>query len=388
MKSPAERIRALPVLLQDASLAVVITVVDIELFSTAVIPGPAMALYAASGAAILAWRRRAPVAVFGLTWVHNLLQFLVSDYSPLLGLMLALFTLAARTVLRAALVALVLAYTANVAAVLREFLALPEQNPVLLVVMLTYYFMWFTGAWGTGRWARVSRLRIAELDFLRRAEAFQAVIDERMRIARELHDVVAHSVTMMLLQAANARKLLAGDQPQAGRMLAQVDEFGQETMEQLRNMLVVLRADGTGDEDAGGLGLDDVATLLDGVRRAGLPVTLDAGGDLGRLDPAVGLAAYRIVQEALTNVSKHAGPDAHARVELSRVGERLCVQVSNDVSGAARAGARPAPGGHGLIGLRERAAAVGGTLESGPTPSGGFRVRALLPLARQPAMPS
>ncbi|NJP92030.1 hypothetical protein HCN51_21630 [Nonomuraea sp. FMUSA5-5] len=396
--------RALPILLQDVLLAVAVTALDVVLFSTPTAPSAGRGLYVAAAVAILMWRRRSPVVVFGLTWLHNVLQFLVPGTTPLLSLMLALFTVASRTNRNTAVAALALSFTAGVAASVGEYARLSEPSPLALIAMPTYYFLWFAGVWVTGRWARLSRLRIDELDYRRRAEAFQAVIDERMRIARELHDVVAHSVTMMLLRSANAQRVLASDPPQAGRMLAQVDDFGQQTMSQLRDLLTVLRIDEAGDDgSAAGTarpGVDDLKRLLEGVRQAGLSITHDLAADLGRIDPDVSLAAYRIVQEALTNVTKHVGSDAHAHVELARIEDRLRVEVRNDVGeGNAAAGpASPAGSstdlsaglstGHGLIGLRERAAAVGGTLDAGPTPTGGFLVRALLPAKGRPARPA
>ncbi|MEU4513621.1 sensor histidine kinase [Nonomuraea wenchangensis] len=384
MNRPDERVRALPVLLQDALLAVAVTALDVVLFSTPEVPGVGRALYVAAAVAVLMWRRRSPVVVFGLAWLHNVLQFLVPGFTPLLGLMLALFTVAARTSRNTALAALALSGVAGAAAATGEYVKLPDPSPLALVAMLTYYLLWFGGTWITGRWVRLSRLRIDELDYRRRAEAFQAVIDERMRIARELHDVVAHSVTMMLLQSATAQRMLAGDPPRAARMLAQLDDFGHQSMDQLRHLLTVLRTDEAGD-DREAPGLDDLERLLNGVRQAGLSVTLDLAADVGRLDPDVSLVAYRIVQESLTNVTKHAGTHAPARVELTLVQDQLCVQVSNDVAEEGGAADPALSTGHGLIGLRERAAAVGGTLEAGPLPSGGFRVRALLPVARRPA---
>ncbi|GLW56505.1 sensor histidine kinase [Kitasatospora phosalacinea] len=210
--------------------------------------------------------------------------------------------------------------------------------------------------------------------------ADRAVAEERRRIARELHDVVAHHITTMQLMAGGARANLAD--PEVVRdALVTLESSGRLALREMRQLLDVLRA---GDEPdavppAPQPGADDLPRLLEESRRAGLPADLTVRGEARPLPPALGLTVFRIVQEALTNARKHAGP-ARATVHLTYRPDLLTVHVRND--GPAPAPTRPPAdrGGHGLIGMRERAALHGGTLTATPHPDGGFAVHAELPL--------
>jgi signal transduction histidine kinase len=201
-----------------------------------------------------------------------------------------------------------------------------------------------------------------------------AVAEERRRIARDLHDVVAHGVGVMTVQAGAARLLLENDPGRAREPLLAVEEAGRQALAELRRLLGMLRR----DERDPGLrpqpGLGDLEELVARARRAGLPVELVIEGAPVPLPAGVDLAAYRIVQEGLTNTRKHAGP-ARACVAVRYGPEALELEISDD----GRAGAN-GEGGHGLVGMRERVALYGGRLETGPRPDGGFTVRAHLPL--------
>jgi signal transduction histidine kinase len=214
------------------------------------------------------------------------------------------------------------------------------------------------------------------------ARASDAVALERARIARELHDVVAHAVTVMLLHAAGARRMLASAPVQAAQALTRVDEQGRQAMHELRRMLLMLRTEPDGLDAAPASRQPDVADigrLVEGMRRAGVPVRLHLHGEPSGLPPGVGLVAYRVVQEALTNVSRHATPGTAATVRLVWARE-LRIEVANDVDRPLPS-AGGIPSGHGLLGLRERVWLAGGRIEAGPVPGGRFRLTATLPVA-------
>jgi signal transduction histidine kinase len=219
------------------------------------------------------------------------------------------------------------------------------------------------------------RARAAEAN--QRALAEQAVADERRRIARELHDVVAHHVSVMGVLATGARRVLPRRPEAADEALTTIENTSRTTLRELRRLLDVLRTEA---EPAAELepqpGLAGIQTLVEQVREAGLPVRLTVDGAAGGLDPGVALTVYRIAQEALTNALKHAGP-AHAEVRLRFGVFWLTVEVVDDGRG-------PRPGrttlGHGLVGMRERVSLYGGTLRTGPRPGGGYRVYAKIPV--------
>jgi signal transduction histidine kinase len=217
-------------------------------------------------------------------------------------------------------------------------------------------------------------------------QAERAVADERARMARELHDIVSHNLSVVVLQAAGAQAAGGTD---TGPTLQKIERSGRQALVEMRRLLGVLRQP---DEPAAGPelspqpGLAELAALAEGVRAAGLPVVLVIDGDPDGLPAAVDISAYRIVQEALTNVLKHAGR-ASAQVSVRCGADEVFIEVTDDGAGPQPAG--PAGGGHGLAGMRERVALFGGELAAGPEPGGGFAVRARLPLGEQsrPAWP-
>jgi signal transduction histidine kinase len=221
------------------------------------------------------------------------------------------------------------------------------------------------------------RARLAE-ERARRTEeeARRAVDDERSRITRELHDVLAHSVSVMTVQASAVRRLLTPEQEREREALMTVEETGRQALAEMRRLLGIMRTDTERAALAPQPGIGTLPQLLEQVRQSGLPVELTVEGTPVKLPAGVDLSAYRIVQEALTNTLKHAGP-AHAWVAVRYAGEDVEIEVAND--GSSENGGDGT--GHGLVGMRERVALCGGVLQSGPRPGGGFKISARLPVA-------
>jgi signal transduction histidine kinase len=249
---------------------------------------------------------------------------------------------------------------------------------------IVFHWMVFTLAWTIGRGLQVAERRAA--DSLRRAvdaevaaaeQAMAAVLEERTRIARELHDVVAHSVSMMVVQAGAAEQVVGEDDEHVRRTLATIRATGTEALGEMRRVVAMLRE----TDEAGALapqpGLDQFESLVEEARATGLDVTLRVSGTTRDLPAGLDLAAYRIVQEALTNVRRHAAAST-AEVNVGYADDKLILEVIDDGVG----GSPTRSSGHGLIGMRERAALYGGQVDVGPRPEGGFRVYAELPLAR------
>jgi signal transduction histidine kinase len=208
--------------------------------------------------------------------------------------------------------------------------------------------------------------------------AHEAVAEERARIARELHDLVAHNVSVMVVQAGAERHALGPDQASARETLASIEQAGRQALVEARRLLGMLRRKDDGEELEPQPSVEHIDVLVERIERAGLPVTLDVEGERTALPVGVDLCAYRIVQEGLTNALKHAGP-AHAEVVLRYAPRALDVEVRDDGQGAQRVNGDGS--GHGLIGMRERVALYGGALQTGPREGGGFEIRARLPLA-------
>jgi signal transduction histidine kinase len=240
------------------------------------------------------------------------------------------------------------------------------------------------------RWSEL-QARAERLEREREEEARRAVTEERLRIARELHDVITHSLSLITVKASVANYLVESRPEEVRATLTLIETTGRGALTEMRRMLGVLRADSdtgqpvTGDAGNGRApapGLAELAALAEHAAEAGVHVDLDVPADHD-LPEGVPLAAYRIVQEALTNVVKHAAP-TRCRVRVSRTGNEVLIDVTDDGPGR---NSRPAAaaGGHGIVGMRERAALFGGELEAAPGPHGGFRVTARLPCV--PAIP-
>ncbi|TQJ03771.1 sensor histidine kinase [Amycolatopsis cihanbeyliensis] len=259
--------------------------------------------------------------------------------------------------------------------------------PNTITSTLIFVLCWVLGEYVGARRAYHAELeaRLHLLETERGQAARIAVAEERGRIARELHDVVAHAVSVIVVQADGASYMIRSNPELAERAVRTISDTGRGALAELRRLLDLLRGEGASGEPR--VPQPDAATLAElaeRVRAAGVPVRLDVEGELGDLPAGVSLGVYRIVQESLTNTLKHAGPGASATVRVRQDAEAVDVEVADDGGdrGALVAAGEGAevPGGNGLIGMRERAHVFGGTLEVGPGPGGGWRVRASLPV--------
>jgi signal transduction histidine kinase len=244
--------------------------------------------------------------------------------------------------------------------------------------------VWLAGRYAGGRQRRADQMTsyAARLEREQDRLAQEALASERARIARELHDIIAHSVSVMGVQAGAARLSMDTDPDRARQVLLSIEETAREAVGELRRLLGVLRPDNRPPELAPQPGLADLPGLLAQSQEAGVAVTLTIEGEPASLPAGVDLAAYRIVQEALTNVRKHAAPCA-ASVRIAYVDSRITLEV-RDTGTQARRPDTGKNGGHGLVGMRERAVVYGGTLEAGSDTAGGFRVSAVLPARIRP----
>ncbi|MFT2707440.1 sensor histidine kinase [Clavibacter zhangzhiyongii] len=278
---------------------------------------------------------------------------------------------------------------------------------VSIITNLLYFGgAWYFGdrAWASARDRCVLETRTAELARERERVAEQAVTLERVRIARELHDVVAHHVSVMGVHAGAARRVLARDAEKAATSLGIVEDNARSAIEELHRMLVALRQEedgpGSGDATAHGdptrtastRGVDQLPELVAEACGAGLRVAYDVIGTPRPLTPTVDLIVYRVAQESLTNVRKHAGTGTRVDLRMRYLADRVEVEVSDGGPAGAAASAaagpvRNGPGGLGQRGMRERVAAVGGSIEIGPKARGGYLVRASLPTSPTPVVP-
>jgi signal transduction histidine kinase len=243
----------------------------------------------------------------------------------------------------------------------------------------------FIGAFALGRTAHVRRENVALLqeraqlaEQARAEEARHAVADERLRIAQELHDVLGHSLGVIALQAGIGAHVIDADPAEAKASLEAISRTSRSSLAEVRRILGALRTDATGSGYHPPQGLDALDALAAELTGAGLPVEVRVLGTPNQVPAALGLTAHRVVQEALTNVVRHAGPDARAVVTVRYADRQVSVEVSDDGQGV------PAPvgghrAGHGQLGMRERVAVWGGTLQAGPRPGGGYQVVATLP---------
>jgi signal transduction histidine kinase len=366
----------------DLALAAVLTVAtQVELWLTPPdAPIGAMATSLAIGTAAVGWHRVVPMAalVVGLTGLAVVPGAFGIDPADSFGWFLTAVVLMVSVGYHARrpLVALGVTF-----ALLAVSIVLQKG---LVIEDVVYVWLLAGGAWLGGRTVAGRTLR-AELSEQRAAAAEQqaqwraaaAVAEERLRIAREMHDVVSHGLSVMTLHVSGVRRLLRPDQVEERAALETAERTGREAVAEMHRMLGVLRGPGT---DAPAPGLARLPELLEPARAAGLQVDCAVTGDVHTLPPGVDLAAYRITQEAITNVLRHA--DAR-RIECSvdRRDHVLDLRVTDDGRGGT-----PSAGGHGLVGMRERAALYGGSVEAGPVP-GGFEVHAVLPVPADRTVP-
>ncbi len=342
--------------------------------------GFSVALILVACAALL-WRRTRPVTVLGVVMAAEFLQAgLNYRGTGWVALLIAGYSLGAWATARPVLVVGVASSVLVVGFVTLGWLT-TENVPWQAVVSSTVLYGGSILLGDNLRRRREAAAALAEraerAERERELAAEHHVRQERARLARELHDVVAHSVSVMTVQAAGARRQLAADPQRAERAMRVVEETGRQAMVELRRILGVLR-----DDDAAEIAPQPrLADLGDLVARTELPVRVRLDGPLDDLPPGVELSAFRIVQEAITNIGRHAGPVGQVEVAVHRDDHDLRVVVDDDGRGAAAHGGERA-GGHGLVGMRERVAMLAGTLRAGPRPGGGWRVEATIPLAR------
>jgi signal transduction histidine kinase len=344
------------------------------------VPIPALLAFAVASAALY-WRRRAPLAVLAVAlvaWASTI----GSGYADLGWVAIIALYSAGRyeTSDRWAH----LGVGAAILVIIIDNRTAPDPWGEALLGAVVMFVAWYVG-----RRVRLREQRAAQLQREQAAEARRIVIEERTRIARELHDVVAHRVSLMTVQAGAAKAVAAEDLESALQAMGAVEEAGRQALDELRHLLGVLRPEADPDGLGPQPGLADLPRLVEQVRGAGLDVALATDEVPAELPARVDLFAYRIVQEALTNVLKHAGPGAHTEVRLGADRRGIVIEVLDDGHGGA---APPPPGlaqagpqGHGIVGMRERALLLGGTLDARPDPAGGFRVLAHLPTPGEPA---
>ncbi|WP_405751307.1 sensor histidine kinase [Streptomyces sp. NBC_00012] len=343
---------------------------------------------------VVALRRRAPEKMLLLAIAMGVAQ-LVTGVGPgamNFAMLVIVFTVATVGERWASRLALVCSLCAAGLSKLRWQQEAPQggwaqQTFVVIVLTVPFVLAWVLGDSMRTRRAYFSQLeeRAARLEREREAQSKVAVAAERARIARELHDVVAHNVSVMVVQADGAAYVMDAAPDQAKQALETISSTGRQALAEMRRLLGVLR---TGDAQESGEyvpqpDVDQIEDLIEQVRQTGLAVDFRIEGTPRPLPSGVELTAYRIVQEALTNTRKHGGPDAGASVRLVYFDDGLGLLIEDDGRGAAHelyedGGADGA--GHGMIGMRERVGMVGGTLDAGPRPGGGFRISALLPL--------
>jgi signal transduction histidine kinase len=343
----------------------------------------------------LAWRDRAPRTIFVVQCVLTVAAWpLLSLYVPVVGIPVALYAVSIKCGMKTSLLALLTSLVPNglaAAVAFRVYYSYGEQiraftqNGVFLVLVTG-------GAWALGRATGASKRRVQDLE-RENMSAQEAAARERIRIAAELHDIVCHAVTLMVLQAAGASRVAKTDPAEVIPALENIESAGNQAMTELQRLLGVLRRDGPTDahtRDAHGLepqpGLANLPELLTSFSAAGSRVTLHVEGTARELDRSVDLTAYRIVQEGVTNVLRHGDERANPQVRLVWQTRNLLIQIDNGINLAKTDHMQTASGGRGLVGLRERVQAVGGELEAGPRPGAGYRLTAALPLATRPAV--
>ena len=325
-------------------------------------------------AALLAWRRQAPILVAALVVLVNVLTDPEAQFSTLLSLVLVCFTVGYETRPPRSY--------AGLAIVLVPFIGVSIANgfePSDLAAALVF----FAGPWTVGTLTRDRATRAEEavaradrLEAEREQEAARIAQQERTRIARELHDIVSHSISVVTIQTQAVRRRLGPDHAREAEDLAAVEATAREALAEMRRLFGVLRTDGESASLAPQPGLSELGRLVEQTSTGDMRTTLHVEGDPVELSPGLDLAAYRIAQEGLTNALRHSGA-RHATVTLRWSPTRLEVEVEDDGRGL-RDGA--ANGGHGLVGIRERVALYGGTVTLGPGPAGGTRMSATLPL--------
>ncbi|HSK27548.1 MAG TPA: sensor histidine kinase [Jiangellales bacterium] len=323
--------------------------------------------------AVLAWRRCFPIGVAVWVVATNVATNPENQFSTLLSLVLVAYTVGSETEAPRSYAGLAIVVLPFLAVSVAEGLE-PSDVAAALVFLV--------GPWSVGTAVRQRATRteeaVARADRLEReraAEAAEAAAQERRRIARELHDIVSHSLSVVTIQTQAVRRRLGDDHERERQDLAAVEATARQALAEMRRLFGVLRADGETASLTPQPGLHELDRLVTQVRASGLAVDVVVDGQRYELPPGVDLAAYRIVQEALTNALRHSGAD-RARVVLDYAPTRLGIVVEDDGAGLGSV----TTGGHGLVGVRERVALYDGTVDVGMGPAGGVRLTASLPV--------
>jgi signal transduction histidine kinase len=310
-------------------------------------------------------------------------------YIPVVGIPVALYSVSAQHNSKISLWALLASFAPNALAVVVAFrvYSIPAQQLRSFVPNFLLLVIATVGAWGAGRVTQASQRHIQQLEHEQKiAREAEVLAAERRRIARELHDIVSHAVTVIVLQAAGASRVANTNFAQVEQSLMHIETTGRQVMAELRQLLCVLDASDFPSHTASASefrpppGLADLTMLLGSFRNTGMPVIIHIEGAARSLAPSVDLAAYRIVQEGLTNVLKHAGKDSNPRLRLTWGTHNLVIQIDNDISAAAPRGEELSLG-RGLVGLREQTQAAGGILRVEHPRDGSHRLTAILPIA-------
>ncbi|WP_242676480.1 sensor histidine kinase [Streptosporangium minutum] len=328
----------------------------------------------------LFWRRSRPLAVFAIVSVVSFGQWLAGvDPLPFnVAVLIAMYAVASLRSFRWAVAA---GLVAELGLALSFGRMTTDPDPATFASASVFVVaIWIAGIYANTRRRYLESLeeRAERAEHERDQQARLAAAAERARIARELHDVVAHNVSVIIVQADGASYAIDSDPEQARMAMQAIAATGRQALAEMRRMVGVLRTDGVAVEEyAPQPSLSQLDELVAQVRSSGLPVDLRVVGVPQELPEGEQLTVYRIVQEALTNTLKHGGPDASATVEMEYGLRELFLRVTDDGRGAAVPGR---PGGHGLVGMRERAAMFGGSIEARPRMGGGFQVIARLPI--------
>lgn len=350
-------------------------------YENAVGPGGSGSAIALLQTVPLIWRRRRPPVVFLITILAAAIPPVIGGLGDnafgIIGPVVALYTVAAYRNLRISLGCYLAAGLA--ATLLHQLPQMREFDPIYLLLPVVP----FGGAWFLGVQVRLRRKyaaaledREALLERQRHIEAIEAVARERSRIARDLHDVVGHSLSIIAIQSGAARMNFHSRPDQAQVAISSIEETAKQASEEMGRLLSVMG--GPERDPSEGRGLDDVDALIDRVMRAGLDVVLRTEGERPELSPGLDLSAYRIIQEALTNVLKY-GSGSRAEVVLKYRPHDLALEVVNEARGGEEITSQMV-GGHGLIGMSERVALFSGEFRAAPTETGGFAVTARIPV--------
>ena len=341
-------------------------------------PSGALAMLAVAATALL-WRRRRPVAVTAFV-TTIMIGWAVAGYGDGqdLAIIVAVYAVGRYTTNHRHSLATVAAVMA--VSMLDTIIDTNQRIDIAPAIILTW-LPWYLGRRirNRGDYLALLQERAKRLEADQHARARQAVADERSRIARELHDVVAHQVSMMTVQAGAAKTIARHDLDAAIDAMGDVERAGRQALGELRHLLGVLRPDIPDSDDLGPQpGLADIPALADELTHTGADVSLTMAPLPASLSAAVNLSAYRIIQESITNIIKHAGPDPTARLDIALDDLGLVINITNSTTHTAAPGLPES--GYGIVGMRERATLLGGTLTAGPQPPNHFRVEARIPL--------